>query len=198
MAATVAYMLSIHILFDTHVWHLLLHLRNPLLEPFKERVALTADTDASTRLPPSWTFSKRQSSHKTRRCDFSHTANFAGIFITLCLLQTILALHIKEVARAGQHFVEHSHDACKHLWSHILVDLGVAFKVKLRSLPKDVICESHDFILITLALEEALLCPVVQAFFVYQLLAKFGLGSTQIFLCFKGNIAEEDSHIFRL
>jgi len=38
-------------------------------------------------------------------------------------------------------------------------------------LPKDVICKSHDFILITLALEEALLSPVVQAFFVYQLLA---------------------------
>jgi len=61
--------------------------------------------------------------------------------------------------------MKNSHDAGKHLGRHTLVDWGIAFKVERRSLSKNVIRKPHDFILITLALEEALFCAVVETFF---------------------------------
>jgi len=80
-----------------------------------------------------------------------------------------------------------------------LVDLGIALEVELGSCAKDVVCKAHNFILIVLSLEEALLRAVVQAFsHAPHRFAQHGLGSSQVFICFKGNIAEKDADIFAL
>ena len=92
--------------------------------------------------------------------------------------------------------MENAHDACEHLWRHVLIDLRVLIIRQSTSLAKDVVGETNDLILVMSSLEKVGAGAIILAF--PYILTNHSIVFSYFFLSFERYIAEKHPDIFSL